>query len=101
MGKLVQETAGLNLLELEHDITVSAAGRGSDDVLVEGPRNKDYQHEDVHHGAHGAHRLGAASREHVVGLRLGGGVHLRLLELAQVATLEATRRERRPQPANE
>lgn len=97
----MKETTSLNMLELQDDITIAAARRSGNDVLVEWPRYEDYQHEDIHHGADGAHGLGAASREQVVELKLGGRVHLHLLELAHVASLEATGCKSRSQPADE
>ena len=55
-----QEPPRLDVLDLDDEIPVAAAGRGGHDVLIEREGDEDDDDEEVDHGADGTHRLGTA-----------------------------------------
>lgn len=71
-------------LHLNHDISIAAAARRRNNVLVEGKRDEDDDGDEIDGGAHGAHAL----RD------------LAAVELAHVAPPEAGLDKRRAEPAD-
>lgn len=53
----MQEPPGLDLLNLVDNISISTSRGRGDNVLVEGERYEDDDHEEVHHSANGPHGL--------------------------------------------
>ena len=51
----MQETALIDVVNLENDIAVTSSARGGYNVLVEGEGNEYDDGEEVDHGADGAH----------------------------------------------
>src|SRR5688500_1965300 len=90
VGEAMEEPARLNLFQLFHDISIAAARRGRNNVLVKGPWDEHDQDKQVDHGTHGAHGFWSKSCEHGWRCQLGmeSNKHLRLLELAQIPPLE-------------
>jgi hypothetical protein len=88
--ELVQQPAHLHLFRHFHDISITSAGSRCYDVLVEWPRDKYDDNEEIDHGAHGAHSFGAASCEHghmnCVALAY---IHFCLFKFAEILALES------------
>jgi hypothetical protein len=59
--KSVQQSPSFNLFQISHHVSVAATRGRYDNVLVEGPRYEDNEHEEIDQGTHCAHSLGAAS----------------------------------------
>lgn len=62
VGEAMQETALVDMVNLENDIAVTSSAGGGYNVLVEREGNEDDDGEEIDHGANGAHTFGDLNR---------------------------------------
>lgn len=84
MGEAMQEAPLVGVLDLNHNVSVSASAGRRNNILVEGEGNEDDDGDEIHRGAHRAH----AFRD------------LAAIGLAQVAPSKAGLDKRRAEPAD-
>lgn len=55
VGETMEETSCLDMFDVQDDITISASGCCSHDILVERKRDESNHEQEVHHSAYCAH----------------------------------------------
>lgn len=71
----MQESTRFDLPDLNHNITASASGRGGNNILVEGERNKNHQQQQIYNCTDGPHGLWSNVDSQQSALPLSEGVY--------------------------
>ena len=119
MGKTMQQSPGIDMVQLNDDVPVTTARSGRHNIFVERKGYEDDDDEKVDDGAYCAHRLGAIGRPHAQrsvdavskqpslknpsttrGQR-SHHLHLHSLQLRHVSSLESRLHESAPKPPDE